>query len=341
MFIRKILISMFITSIVMLSGCNSFADSALEDGESSFNQAYKGYLQNHDKPPQSVLDALDLLLNNYISGTSTPSLESISQNALPAGSTYSKQIIDHSSGIVSSEKALIALVYNAVKNLESQITFETAGSWCDDEVIYDVVFRQVHDAYMIEAYGLKSYCQTVTQNASGANVYQIQFNYIDNLSKAEIQTQRSEITRSAKDVVLQMSISGKTEYEIIYEINDYICDNVYYPNEPFISSDFTPYGVFIKGRAVCDGYARATKILAELCGIECYYVSGYCDSALGSIGHAWNLVKIDNQYYQLDVTWNDAGQSDDYFLVTDDFMTLSRSWETSNYPASAQLPYRL
>lgn len=336
---QRLLTLLLIVFMVLLSGCNSFVNPVLKDGDLSFNKDYQDYLQNHEKLPQSVLDALDLLLDGYISGISTPSIDSIQQETVPSGSDDSQQIINNSTDIISSEQELVKLVYNAAKNVDSIITFETSGTWCNDEIIYDVIFRQVHDTYMIDAYGLHSYCQTVTQNISGSNVYQIQFRYLDNLSKTDIQTKRSEITRTAKDVVLKMNVSGKTEYEIINEINHYLCDNVYYPDKPYMSDDFTPYGVFTSGRAVCDGYARATKILSDLCGLECIYVSGYCKSSSGTSGHAWNLVRIENQYYQLDVTWNDAAQSDDYFLVTDDFMTLSRTWETSHYPASAQIPY--
>ena len=337
---RKIYALILAVLTVFLCSCNSDVNSMLNDGNSGFSQAYQDYLLTHDKLPQSVLDALDFLLDNYISGISTPPIDSIPLDTVPEGSSDSQIIIDSSSGVISSESELVTLIYNAVIGIDSEVTFETSGDWCNDEIIYDVIFRQVHDTYMIDAYGLHSYDQTLTQNASGASVYRIQFNYLDNRSSTEIQNQRDEITRAAKDIVLSMNTSGKSEYQIIYDINQYLCDNVYYPDEPYISDDFTPYGVFESGRAVCDGYARATKILADYCNLECYYVSGFCNSSSGaSGGHAWNLVKIDGQYYQLDVTWNDCGQSNDYFLVTDDFMTLSRTWETSNYPSSAQLPY--
>lgn len=337
---RKVLSLVAVIITIFLCSCGSDINTVLDESNDGFSQEYKNYLLYHEKLPQSVLDALDFLLDNYISGISTPSIDSIPQDTVPAGSADSQQIINNSSSVISSESELVTLIYNAAKNIDTEVTFETNGNWCNDEIIYDVIFRQVHDTYMIDAYGLHSYTQTSTQKASGDCVYRIQFTYLDNMSETEIQNQRSEITRAAKDIVLNMNTSGKSEYQIIYDINQYLCDNVYYPDEPYISDDFTPYGVFVSGRAVCDGYARATKILADYCNLECYYVSGYCNSSSGtSGGHAWNLVKIDGQYYQLDVTWNDCGQSDDYFLVTDDFMTLSRTWETSNYPPSAQLPY--
>ena len=63
-------------------------------------------------------------------------------------------------------------------------------------------------------------------------------------------------------------------------------------------------------------------------------------------GHAWNLVRLDGEWYHMDVTWNDGGAEWDenarsaYLLVTDDFMRQSRVWDEAVYPASAEEAYR-
>ena len=339
MITRRILALVMAVSTLFLCSCGANVSTMLDEGNSTFNDLYQSYLSTHDKLPQGVLDALDLLLENYISGTSTPPIDTIPQDTVPSGSTDSQQIIDSSSGVITSEADLVTLIYNTAKNIDSDIAFEASGNWCNNDLIYDIVFRQIHDTYMIDAYGLHSYTLTTTTGLLGNPIFKLHFDYIDNRSRSEIQRERDEIVRAAKDVVHKMNVSGKSEYEIIFEINRYLCDHIYYPNEPYISNDYTPYGAFLSGRAVCDGYARATKILADYCNMECYYVSGYCNTSSGPGGHAWNLVRVDGQYYQLDVTWNDGGQSDDYFLVTDDYMRLSRTWDTSRYPASAPNSY--
>lgn len=63
----------------------------------------------------------------------------------------------------------------------------------------------------------------------------------------------------------------------------------------------TIYGVFVDRKAVCAGYARAYQFLLKLMGIEAAYVS--------SGVHAWNLVKLEGDYYHLDVTWADASDT--------------------------------
>lgn len=66
----------------------------------------------------------------------------------------------------------------------------------------------------------------------------------------------------------------------------------------------TAYGSLINGDAVCDGYAKAYQYALYKVGILSHMVSG----TAGGGGHAWNLVKLDGDWYYTDVTWDD----DDY-----------------------------
>ncbi len=95
-------------------------------------------------------------------------------------------------------------------------------------------------------------------------------------------------------------------------------------------------GVFLDGKAVCEGYARAMQYLLQKCGIECAEDVGYIHKENGESdgAHAWNIVKIDGDYYQLDTTWDDSSntiqtvkQNDlgfDYFCITTEEMSRTR-----------------
>lgn len=70
-------------------------------------------------------------------------------------------------------------------------------------------------------------------------------------------------------------------------------------------------GVFIDGKAVCEGYARAMQYLLQKCGIECAEVAGFIHKETGERdgAHAWNILKLDGDYYYLDTTWDDSSNT--------------------------------
>ena len=58
----------------------------------------------------------------------------------------------------------------------------------------------------------------------------------------------------------------------------------------------------MNGRCVCAGYSAAFRLLAEEAGLEAIVVTGFLD---GTLAHAWNKVKIDDEWYVVDTTNND------------------------------------
>ncbi|MCR4887617.1 MAG: hypothetical protein K5979_00355 [Ruminococcus sp.] len=60
---------------------------------------------------------------------------------------------------------------------------------------------------------------------------------------------------------------------------------------------------------VCDGYARAYKLLMNKAGVVCEIVEGFPKE---DDGHVWNLAKINGRYYYIDTTWDDRDEGFDY-----------------------------
>lgn len=91
-----------------------------------------------------------------------------------------------------------------------------------------------------------------------------------------------------------------SDYEKVRIIYTYVIDNTQYQAS---DDDQSIAGVFWKKEAVCAGYAGAVQYLLERIGVPCIYVDG---STQGSTeGHAWNIVKLDGEYYYVDATNGD------------------------------------
>ena len=76
------------------------------------------------------------------------------------------------------------------------------------------------------------------------------------------------------------------------------------------------YSALNEGSTVCAGYSRAMQYVMQLAGIPCYYCSGYAGE-----NHAWNIICLDDEFYNLDVTWDDTDDASvcnyDWFNKTD------------------------
>lgn len=132
--------------------------------------------------------------------------------------------------------------------------------------------------------------------------------------------------QKVNDIVLQLKneISENPDTSkvgIVRVIHDYLRNTLSYEH----NDEDNPYahsaaGVFIHGnQVVCEGYAKAFKILADRIGVESALIVGGAWSTKENqyAAHMWNYVKMeDNNWYLLDVTWDDTLNSDHkYFLI--------------------------
>ena len=107
----------------------------------------------------------------------------------------------------------------------------------------------------------------------------------------------------AFDEAVAVAVEGAdeswTEMEKALYINDYLARNCEYDTTYAREFRYTAYGVLVNKVAVCQGYAEAFVVLANELGLNCEVVTSE------SINHAWNMVEINDKYYQVDATWND------------------------------------
>ncbi len=152
---------------------------------------------------------------------------------------------------------------------------------------------------------------------SSKKVTQIQLNYTmtgDELLQAQTAFNKAVVE------LLEIAATGKNEFERELLLHDALAKRVTYQEG---SNAHNSYGALVNGKAVCEGYARAFQYLLYQSGIQCLIAEGTSISPFTGLseGHAWNVVRIDGQYYHIDPTWDDTDDADTpviyaYFNVT-------------------------
>ena len=147
-------------------------------------------------------------------------------------------------------------------------------------------------------------------------------NFVYNFTYYTTAEQEAELDDAVSTLLDSLDLEEKGRYEKIKSIYDYICANVVYDHEHGSDYDlkYTAYAALINKTAVCQGYSSLLYRLLLSQGIDSRLIAGYAGEA-----HGWNIVKINDLYYNLDSTW-DAGQSDyTWFLkCMDNFPNHSR-----------------
>ncbi len=102
-----------------------------------------------------------------------------------------------------------------------------------------------------------------------------------------------------------------TDYEVEVYVHNALLDKIVYDLRAPLNQ--SAYSGMVNGKTVCAGYARSFQYLMMELGIPCYYCTGYAGEA-----HAWNIVKLDGEYYNADATWDDTEPNTyDYFNKPD------------------------
>ncbi len=134
-------------------------------------------------------------------------------------------------------------------------------------------------------------------------------------------TQESELTEALNQVMGSLKLDGKSNYEKIKIIYDYVCANVTYDYENLNDDSYklkcTAYAALMNHTAICQGYSNLLYRMLLEAGIDCRIISGNANGG----PHSWNIVRLGTKYYNLDATWDATyysnGLTYQYFLKSD------------------------
>lgn len=274
----------------------------------------------------------------------------IETQVLPQVKRSNAQMLDISGTSSIQDNTLYQEIYEMLMDKQQYLDIEKYGFAINgdgpDQLLYYItaVLYDHPEIYYAKTGFSYSY------NPSTGRITKITPMYIEEVMTDAAQ---EEINQAIAEAMVQADHPGLSDVEKALLLHDYLVNHVTYNWDIAVASTkeemnaatekagplvYTAYGAFVNGDAVCQGYALAYKLLLDKCGIDSTLVSSE------AMNHVWNLVKIDNNWYHVDVTWDDptpnvhGGGQHGNFLRSDAGITEKNhyEWEDKGITCSSE-----
>lgn len=255
--------------MLCMTGCLAYARHALPHEESDL------ILQTDLGAEQTEDDALEQMV--------------IQENAITEAGLqecYAYQMLSE------DEKVLYEEIADALLNFRENVNLSS----CDKEEIshvFQCVLNDHPEMFYVDGY-------RYTEYRLGDTLRKITFTGVYRFSPEEVEERQKLIDNYVNQCLAQIPETAD-EYAKVKYIYEYLIHHTEYDASAENKQNLC--SVFLEGKSVCQGYAKATQYLLNRAGIFATLVLGRVE---GGEKHAWNLVRIDGDYYYVDTTWGDA-----------------------------------
>ncbi len=221
--------------------------------------------------------------------------------------------------LTREEKAAYRMIYNGIKMRALNIVVPVN---LRPEQVQDVYLKVLFDTpwfYYIN--------QTVIRMTGQAGYYVLLPEYL--YTNTEIEKLNQDIQNVLRRIDVKARQLQFNEFRLEKFLHDSVVKSVAYDYDSLKKTDcFNAHsivGAFLDKKAVCEGIAKAFKLLCNEYEMKCIVVLGKAEpngDFSGDTYHAWNLVKVGNGSYHVDVTWDNMFDTQiehisyDYFNVT-------------------------
>jgi len=301
-------ISYFSTELPSITATNEVLWFDRLANKPSYAESFYDWLINNSKSGGALITAQEVMLSNGLS--------------VHKVTTFS-ETVSFTFSYGATETQVKKAAADAIAD-DLETNFYVSSRWINEIMAcFDRDYPEVFwlNGKIATSYGSSSSISYNSTACTGSVKYTQEIYYVLNGSdfdiRAEQYTTSSVITQdisardnSANNIVTQTS--GKSDYETIKYFNEYLTVNNGYNAD---LNNALPQawecvsalqGIGGQKAPVCEGYARAFKVLCDMSDIPCVLVSGDAGGP-----HMWNYVQIEGTWYATDVTWNDPGRLQD------------------------------
>ena len=201
----------------------------------------------------------------------------------------------HYDGVARSQQEIYDIIDTAVKKGKGEIYFETSinPGFID---LFKIMDNATADGYY-----------------AGCELYALRYEYQYSANGFDVHVHLSEPSRFASFMTefrvkrIASKFEDLSDYEKIKGVHDYLV-----LLNRYVAFEGGAYSALYKGRSSCSGYAFSFYAIMRELGLDVTFETGGA--------HAWNRVKLDGKWYNIDVTWDDTDTDNvsyAYFLKCD------------------------
>ena len=206
------------------------------------------------------------------------------------GVNYAFSTLDEETRIVYDE------VLDAILSHEEEVSVSTVDTKILENA-YKAVCADYGGLFWVSGY-------VYTQYTRGGKLVGMDFTPKYTMSHEERIGIQEQIDDSVEELLAGISVSN-SDYEKAKYVFEILIQNVDY--DASMENNQNIISVFLSRATVCQGYACATQYLLNKLGVPSTIVTGMAEGE----SHAWNLVRLDGNYYYMDTTWGNSRYLDD------------------------------
>lgn len=203
--------------------------------------------------------------------------------------TFDPEFYPYYAMLQPSMQQLYKQIYANAKDFTLSFTPVVAASVGQVKNVFEAVCNDHPELFWLEMgysckYMLSGSCVEIVLNYNDTlNSFQSSQRQFEQAAEAVLSGARALESDLAKERYVHDALMQITSYNVQAGMNQ------------------SAYSALVNGESVCAGYAKAFQYIMQQLGIPCYYCTGTAGE-----DHAWNIVKLGNTYYNVDVTWDDT-----------------------------------
>lgn len=237
----------------------------------------------------------------------------------------------HRSVVESRYREVIDILASAVESFLPSVVIPS------DLKIYDRDMKVINKAFELD-YPEIWWTRPTNYSLTNGIVTRVSFQEFD---QAEVRLKHATIEQALAKFKAELRPS-MSQYEVERCIHDFIVAYCEYSanssGRSNLHRDHTIYGFFSRQLGVCECYTEVFLYLCINCGIRALKITG-----LGHNGpHAWNMVRLEDDWYHVDVTWDDPltpEREQKNHFISHLYMNLSDDYISINHQATSEFGY--